>query len=1486
MAKYTSGKQRNLKVGLTSYSEDRTSLEVVGKVGIGTTNATSSLHVIGDQNVTGVSTLGKIKISSGIVTSTSGVATFFGDFVGTASTASFATTAFSLNSTNALNTRVGFATTAFDVIGGIGSISQLSVSGVTTVGSGNTGIIIDGTSGIITSSKPGITTVTFVGNLTGTASTASFATTATNVINGIASINQLNVSGFSTVGVLTASKIGIGTTNATSELFVVGDIFSSGIATIGTVKISSGIITSTTGTGVTFVGDLKGNSDTTGKLKTPVNIGGVPFDGSGSISLKGVNIAGDQNTSGTAGSADNLSFGVPKGIYFRDTSGTNATTSNNFTFDGNNLKVSGVTTSSSLNITGVSTFGVSGGSDGVVIRTENGAGIVTSSNPGVTTVTFYGTLIGTAQANVENVTNTTNVIGGIASVNQLSVSGFSTVGVLTATKIGIGTTNPTSELWVNGNVFVTGIGTLGGIKIQSGIITSTSGVATFFGNFVGTASTASFATTAFNLDITNALNTRVGFATTASNVIGGIASVTDLRVTGVSTFGDINSGVVIKTDNGVGVVTSSSTGVAVSFFGNFVGTATSASFATKAFNLEGFTPTTGSVGFASTATNLGAGNTGSLPYQKASGITTFLDAPTSPNQILLYDTGNGKPKWGSVSEGAGFSAFSGITVIDETTTVGTSGSITTLTFVGSNIKATATTGSNGISTITVSDNLVGTALSISGISTFGNSTTGIKIDGSIGIITSTNPGVAITFFGNLSGTASTASFATTAFNLDITNALNTRVGFATTAFDVIGGIGSISQLSVSGVTTVGSGNTGVVIDGTTGIITSLKPGISTVTYFGDGSKLTGIKGAAVEFQASTQQTLFPTLASNAGVSSVGISTSGSVALAFIPSTGSLGIGSTNPTSKLTVDGNAIFGGTGVITATEYNGNLKFGTPTGTGFKTGAVTITSSSNTKDAVNEINFVLGKLVPKAPATIAGVALTLTSLTNTPNSGTNQARLCDFSPGSPINNDSDSITGILAGTLYFRNTDNTITTVAIQRRGPGDSGTVTALLNSTVGVGTTTLSSGSNNGTYGSLVISNDQDAVITGITSGFYEVYDVNINNAICPDGFNSVSIRHVDGSNTYSTTKPFWYEDGSTISSPILTSTTPITPSSPVTVFSSGIPHYTESASNAFSYDISCQNATGEMYTKIDFLGSNGATAGFSDPGSKLYTDFVGGTNPPKKDFGVGTPVSCTITQRPRSDVHTTVTTDATKFTSYTALTPYGTGSSTVRPTITQSVNIMGTSPTNTRIDENNMTVVVTGGTNFSATRVGSGTSIYDTPVPISPTWVSSSGVSTHEAVVRGGVLRHDVTNYSTGFLPSSIQNYSVGRSGNQYFQVKFVKASLSGFSITVNGSFSGCWVCLVDNQSSPVSNQTWVKDLEGNGGWGDMLQRYKGSGVPTSGQPGCASQSDTVIMTNGSNNGTFNCTFGAHSSGTTGTILVRWKLTSGQQITSMSFTVTA
>ena len=122
---------------------------------------------------------------------------------------------------------------------------------------------------------------------------------------------------------------------------------------------------------------------------------------------------------------------------------------------------------------------------------------------------------------------------------------------------------------------------------------------------------------------------------------------------------------------------------------------------------------------------------------------------------------------------------------------------------------------------------------------------------------------------------------------------------------------------------------------------------------------------------------------------------------------------------------------GIVTANTYHGDQVIGTPAG-GFKSGAFTINNSDHTKDSINELNFILGKLVPKAPDTFNGLAL---SLTGTAGVG----RLCQgFTPSNNTGGAAPS-----AGTQYTRNTDSTITSNYITDVGPGDAGTVTGFVN-----------------------------------------------------------------------------------------------------------------------------------------------------------------------------------------------------------------------------------------------------------------------------------------------------------------------------------------------------------------------------------------------------------------------------------------------------------
>ena len=193
-----------------------------------------------------------------------------------------------------------------------------------------------------------------------------------------------------------------------------------------------------------------------------------------------------------------------------------------------NLYVSGIATittgivtnltSTNLNVTGIGTI-VTGNITNLTNTNLNVTGIATiatlnATGIGVTNFTVYNNL---SVGGISTFTNGPVLIGSGTSTGTASQRLQVTGGTYVSGNLGIGSTNPTSALFVVGdarvtgvitattfsgnvnagvgtittlsstngtitNLNVTGISTLGTVKISSGIITATSGIVTYFGD--------------------------------------------------------------------------------------------------------------------------------------------------------------------------------------------------------------------------------------------------------------------------------------------------------------------------------------------------------------------------------------------------------------------------------------------------------------------------------------------------------------------------------------------------------------------------------------------------------------------------------------------------------------------------------------------------------------------------------------------------------------------------------------------------------------------------------------------------------------------------------------------------------------------------------------------------------------------------------------------------------------------------------------------
>ena len=226
-----------------------------------------------------------------------------------------------------------------------------------------------------------------------------------------------------------------------------------------------------------------------------------------------------------------------------------------------------------------------------------------------------------------------------------------------------------------------------------------------------------------------------------------------------------------------------------------------------------------------------------------------------------------------------------------------SGGIVTATkFVGDGSELTGITAGGIVGTITYATNagFANSAASANYAQTAGISTVARGLTGTpnitAGIITATS------FVGNLTGNANAATYA-------VNSGISTNV---------IGGIGSVTSLSVSGISTLG------LVKISAGIITATS---GNVTYYGDGSNLTGLIPNTVGLSSASIPQFINFSSTSSGVTSSILASSTFV---YVPSSGNLGIGTTTPITKLDLFGNIrLSAGSGIGTSTSARPSLTF-----------------------------------------------------------------------------------------------------------------------------------------------------------------------------------------------------------------------------------------------------------------------------------------------------------------------------------------------------------------------------------------------------------------------------------------------------------------------------------------------------------------------------------------------------------------------------------
>jgi len=561
-----------------------------------------------------------------------------------------------------------------------------------------------------------------------------------------------------------------------------------------------------------------------------------------------------------------------------------------------------------------------------------------------------------------------------------------------------------------------------------------------------------------------------------------------------------------------------------------------------------------------------------------------------------------------------------------------------------------------------------------------------------------------------------------------------------------------------------------------------------------------------------------------------------------------------------------FNTTGLVTIPNTAGGataIQLGSPTQGNLVSNALTLTTSSSVSNAIAQLNSVLGKLVPPSPPNFpASQSISVQTLSTYRMANYVQT---DNTPGA-----NKSVAGGTTVTTVRR--ASSYTTGNITVAGPGDTGTITAYLNGSNAGSRTLTTALDGNGTYSNLVIFNNYDYNVANanIAAGFWSVFSTRAAGTVT-EGWNEVFIADSATSNTNTNS---WFYDSSNPGTPAFSSLTISPPGSPSYTYSSTVPHYNNT--NIFTLTANVNKLSGNMYPTSDSFVTGTSGGAFGTPSSVTYS-AAGVTTPLAQNLYVSSGNAAVST------TSTIISGFGASSTGPSLSSNNSYNSATQAFTSTLAANVLyktGTVSSAAVIEEANVYVgsTIGSGSGLAFRIINPGST--DTPVFTGSEAAfnsQSSTLQTYDSTVVANILKHDQTNYSTGYLPAG-PNLSSGRTAAQYFTFKIIRTSVSKFDVKWSGNIAGLWVALPGSTIDSTSSAN---------GWLSMSTAYAGAGIPGVNAPGNGSDGcalgGVAPLNSSQTNKSVTATFGTVSSSSTSTneIYIRIKLTSGQSVTALS-----